>query len=71
MSMFAPIGPPRPAAPNYIVYILNDAGRIRCAEWIAATGDDDALAQVRRLKPSAECELWQRDRRIARLPSGC
>ncbi len=36
MSMFEPIAAARHAEANYIVYILNDEGRIRGAEWIAA-----------------------------------
>ena len=52
---------------NYIVYILDCAGKIRGAEWIAACDDADALAQARSLARSGGCELWQRARRIARL----
>ena len=33
MSMFEPIASAGHAAANYIVYILNDEGRIRGAEW--------------------------------------
>jgi hypothetical protein len=52
---------------NYIVYFLDDGGKIRGAEWIAAWDDADALAQARGLAGSGSCELWQRARRIARL----
>ena len=33
---------------NYIVYMLDEAGKIRGAEWIAAAGDEEAIAQARR-----------------------
>jgi hypothetical protein len=62
------IGPAR--ASLYIVYILNDEGRIRGAEWIAACDDADALAQVQRLNLAARCELWQRDRKIGAVGPG-
>jgi hypothetical protein len=70
MSMFEPISSARHAATNYIAYILNDDGRIRGAEWIAATDDADALAQVQRLNLAAQCELWQRDRKIGAVGPG-
>ena len=52
-------------AVNYIVYILDGAGRIQGAEWIAATDDADALAQALRVAAGSRCELWQRTRRVA------
>ena len=64
MSMFEPIASARHAAANYIVYVLDDAERIRGAEWIAAADDADALSQVQRLNLAAQCELWQRDRKV-------
>ena len=67
MSSFEPIGSPRETAANYIVYILDDAGKIRGAEWIAAAGDEDAIAQARRFSLWTECELWQRTRKVARI----
>ena len=53
--------------PNYIVYRLNDAGRIRGAEWIGARDDEHALRVARALVPGASCEVWQLDRRIGRV----
>ena len=74
MSMFEPIAAPGAGAPgqreaNYIVYLLDGVGKIRGAEWIAADDDAEALAQARRRALSTPCELWQRNRRVARLPS--
>jgi hypothetical protein len=69
MSMFEPIRLPGEAAANYIVYILDGTGKIRGAEWIAAASDADALTQARRLARSSPCELWQRARRVGRLPA--
>jgi hypothetical protein len=67
MSSYQPIQSRPAAAANYIVYILDGAGKIRGAEWIAASGDDDALEQIRSLRLATECELWQRDRRVGRV----
>jgi hypothetical protein len=55
----------RHEAVNYIIYILDGAGRIQGARWIAAADDDDALAQARRVAGPSRCELWQRTRRVA------
>jgi hypothetical protein len=64
-----PLSRPLPGAPaHYIVYLLDAAGKIRSSEWIAAWGDEDALAQVRAFRLGSECELWQRGRRIGRVP---
>ena len=57
---------PRHEAVNYIVYILDGAGRIQGARWIAAADDDDARAQARRVAGGSRHELWQRTRRVAR-----
>ena len=55
--------------PNYIVYRLNETGRIRGSEWIGAVDDEDALLLARALLPGISSEVWQRDRRVGRL--GC
>ena len=73
MSMFEPIAAPGAGAPgqreaNYIVYLLDGVGRIRGAEWIAAADDSEALAQARLRALATPCELWQRNRKVARLP---
>ena len=59
---------------KYIVYRLDEAGRISGAEWIEAGHDLEALSRARRLAAPAdsgtggECEVWQLSRRIARVP---
>ena len=67
MPSYQPIQSRPAAAANYIVYILDGAGKIRGAEWIAASSDGDALEQIRSLRLATECELWQRDRRVGRV----
>jgi hypothetical protein len=57
-----------PLEPNYTVYVLGPDGKVRRAEWIAAASDADALAAVRALDCASECELWQRNRRVGRVP---
>lgn len=67
--MFDPLDGRQAREANYILYFLDERGRIRAAEWLAASDDSDALAQVRRIPVSCECELWQRARKVARLPA--
>lgn len=67
MSMFDPLDGRQAREANYILYFLDERGRIRGAEWLAAIDDSDALAQVRRMAAERECELWQRARKVARL----
>ena len=69
MSSCEPIQTRDSAEANYIVYILDGAGKIQRSEWIAAADDADALAQVEALKLPVECEFWQRDRRVGRVPA--
>jgi hypothetical protein len=65
-----PLSGTQPGAPaHYIVYLLDAAGKIRSSDWIAAWGDEEALAQVRAFRLGSECELWQRDRRVGRVPA--
>jgi hypothetical protein len=67
--MFDPLDGRQTREANYILYFLDERGRIRGAEWLAAIDDSDALAQVRRMAAERECELWQRARKVARLPA--
>jgi hypothetical protein len=53
---------------EYRLYCLDGAGRISLAEWIEADSDEDALAKARSMGHGAlKCELWQRNRLVARL----
>ena len=52
----------------YRIYCLDGRGHIALADWIDATGDEDAIAQARDLKRDAvKCEVWHKDRLVASL----
>jgi hypothetical protein len=56
--------------PDYRMYCLDGAGHMGLADWIEASDDDDAIAKARQLKPNAHsCEVWQKDRLVAKLSS--
>jgi HJR/Mrr/RecB family endonuclease len=55
--------------PEYRVYCLDGANRITRAEQIVATNDDQATEAARALKLPFKCELWHRDRLVARIPA--
>ena len=50
--------------PDYRMYCLDGAGKIRSFEVITAADDEEALAQVRAKKLSVRCELWDRNRLV-------
>jgi hypothetical protein len=52
---------------EYRLYCLNEAGRFAKANEIDADSDEDALKQARELKLAVGCELWERDRMVAKL----
>jgi hypothetical protein len=54
--------------PEYRLYCLNDDGRFAKLHEINAASDADALDQARELKVDAACELWNRNRLVAKLP---
>ena len=54
--------------PEYRLYCLNDHGRIAKSHEIEAKSDADALTQARALKLDIACELWNRNRLVAKLP---
>jgi hypothetical protein len=54
---------------DYRLYCMDGAGHIGFGEWIEATSDDEALAIVRAKKLSVNCELWDRNRRVGRVPA--
>jgi len=61
-------GSPGGAMATYRIYCLDNAGHIRLADWLESSTDDDAIAQARKLRPDAQkCELWFKDRLIARI----
>jgi hypothetical protein len=54
--------------PQYRLYCLNDHGGFAKSHEIEASSDADALAQAHALKLEVFCELWSRNRFIAKLP---
>jgi hypothetical protein len=53
--------------PSYRHYRLDGAGNISEAEWFEASDDADAVKQVRDRKLPVASEIWERNRRIARI----
>ena len=53
--------------PAYRHYRLDGAGGISKAEWIEARDDEDAVRQVRALKLNVGSEIWQANRRVAKI----
>ena len=54
----------------YRLYRLDGAGKITSAEWIEAADDADAARQARRRADGGSCEVWDRNRLIARVEPG-
>ena len=55
---------------DYRLYCLDSFGKITTAEWITAPDDQEAVARARALDKQVSCELWQRDRFVARIEPG-
>ena len=55
---------------SYRLYRLDEAGKISSAEWIEATDDEDAARAARLRSKGGTCEIWQRNRLIARIEPG-
>lgn len=53
---------------EYRLYCLNDQGGFSKSHEIRADDDTDALAKARAMKLPVRCELWSRDRLVAKLP---
>ena len=49
---------------KYIVYCLNEAGKIWRSEWIDADSDEEALDIARALRLPHGCEVWDHDRPV-------
>jgi hypothetical protein len=54
---------------DYRVYVLEGDDRIGSGEWLKAETDEDAIALVRAKKLAVACEIWDRDRLVAQVPS--
>ena len=53
--------------PAYRHYRLDGTGNISEAEWLEASDDEDAVRQVRERALPMPSEIWDRDRRVARV----
>jgi hypothetical protein len=56
--------------PSYRLYRLDGAGKIVSAEWVEAADDDAAARHARERKLPVTCEMWDRNRFVARIEPG-
>jgi len=54
---------------SYQVYSVDERGGICGDRTIEAENDDDAVFAVRSLQRKLETQIWDRDRRVARVPA--
>lgn len=52
---------------EYRLYCIDGDGKIASAEWVQATSDDEAVAIVRIKKAGRVCEIWDRQRLVAKI----
>ena len=55
------------ALPSYRLYRLDGSGKIVSAEWVDAEDDAAAAQQARDRKLPVTCEMWERNRLVARI----
>jgi hypothetical protein len=53
---------------DYRVYIIEPDGHFHSAVYLDCADDAEAKKQAEQLVAGHDVELWQRDRKIARLP---
>ena len=53
---------------TYHVYSVDEHGSISGNRTIEAANDDEAVFAVRSMQRLLETEVWDRDRRVARIP---
>lgn len=53
--------------PNYRVYCLDGVNSIVRGEWVDASTDEEAIAVVRNSYPGLACEIWERNRLVAKI----
>jgi hypothetical protein len=53
---------------DYRLYCLDGAGRIGSGEWIEAESDEAAIALAKAKKLNVSCEIWDRNRLVAKIP---
>lgn len=54
---------------EYRLYCLNEQGGFSTSHEIEAKDDSDALAKARAMTLPVACELWARNRLVAKLPA--
>ena len=54
---------------QYRLYCLNHQGNFTNSHEIEAADDPQALAKARAMKLPVPCELWARERLVAKLPA--
>jgi hypothetical protein len=55
--------------PKYHLYCLDERGKIHSDEWFDAESDQDAVAKVEAMHKPHACELWDKNRMVARIPA--
>lgn len=55
---------------NYRVYRLDGAGKISSAIWVEAASDEEVRAKALERVPDGTCEIWERNRLVARIDKG-
>jgi hypothetical protein len=54
---------------QYRLYCLNDRGNFTKSHEIEAADDAQALHKAKAMKLPVSCELWSRERLVAKLPA--
>ena len=54
---------------DYRYYRLDAAGHLYEAEWLDAESDEHAITQIETQHPNDNCEIWQGERLVAKLPA--
>jgi hypothetical protein len=54
---------------RYKLHCFDAAGKIESAEVLDANNDGEAVILARALNNTFSCEIWNRDRLVARLPA--
>jgi hypothetical protein len=52
----------------YRLYCLASDGRIEAAVEVEAVSDANAIKQATLMHPNNDCELWQLDRLVSKIP---
>ena len=52
---------------QYRIYCVNEEGGFSSAKEVYAASDAEAIAQARALEHPGICEVWQKDRLVAKI----